>query len=137
MPASFELDARLQADTVLVGDLELSRVLLMNDARYPWLILVPRRAGLVELIDLDEVQAQVQMREIRLASLALVAVCPHDKLNIGALGNAVRQLHVHVLARRTGDEAGNGPVWGVGRALPYEAGTRDRLMAALRPALNL
>ena len=137
MPASFELDARLQADTTLVGDLELSRVLLMNDARYPWLILVPRRAGLVELIDLDEVQAQVLMREIRLASLALVAVCPHDKLNLGALGNAVRQLHVHVLARRTGDEAGNGPVWGVGRALPYEAGTRDRLMAALRPALGL
>lgn len=137
MPASFELDPRLQSDTVLVGDLELSRVLLMNDARYPWLILVPRRTGLVELIDLDEAEAQVLMREIRLASTALVAVCPHDKLNIGALGNAVRQLHVHVLARRTGDEAGTGPVWGVGRALPYEAAARGALIAALRPALGL
>jgi diadenosine tetraphosphate (Ap4A) HIT family hydrolase len=137
MPASFELDARLQSDTILIGDLELSRVLLMNDARYPWLILVPRRAGLVELINLNEAEAQVLMREIRLASLALVAVCPHDKLNIGALGNAVRQLHVHVLARKSGDEAGNGPVWGVGRALPYEPAARDVLLAALRSALGL
>jgi diadenosine tetraphosphate (Ap4A) HIT family hydrolase len=137
MSTSPELDPRLQADTVLIGDLELSRVLLMNDARYPWLILVPRRAGLVELIDLTEEEAQVLMREIRLLSSALVAVCPHDKLNIGALGNAVRQLHVHVLARKTGDEAGMGPVWGVGRALPYEADARDRLIAALRPALGL
>jgi diadenosine tetraphosphate (Ap4A) HIT family hydrolase len=137
MPASFELDPRLQADTALIGELALSRVLLMNDARYPWLILVPRRAGLVELIDLAEDEAQMLMREIRLASLALVAVCPHDKLNIGALGNAVRQLHVHVLARKTGDEAGTGPVWGVGRAQPYAAGARDRLIAALRHALGL
>jgi diadenosine tetraphosphate (Ap4A) HIT family hydrolase len=137
MSASFELDARLRGDTFLIGDLGLSRVLLMNDARYPWLILVPRRAGLVELIDLSDEEAQMLMHEIRLASSALVAACPHDKLNIGALGNAVRQLHVHVLARKTGDEAGTGPVWGVGSARAYDTGTKDRLLAALCMALGL
>ena len=137
MSVTFELDARLRADTIPVGDLGLSRVLLMNDARYPWLILVPRRAGLVELIDLGEDEAQALMREIRLASLALVAVCPHDKLNIGALGNAVRQLHVHVLARRTGDEAGAGPVWGMGKARAYDTAAGDTLVTALRLALGL
>jgi diadenosine tetraphosphate (Ap4A) HIT family hydrolase len=137
MSTDFELDPRLQADTFLIGDLGLSRVLMMNDARYPWLILVPRRAGLVELIDLTEDESQVLMRELRLASSALVAVCPHDKLNIGALGNTVRQLHVHVLARKTGDEAGNGPVWGVGRAAAYEAEARIVRIAALRLALGL
>lgn len=137
MSVSFELDARLQADTFPVGDLGLSRVLLMNDARYPWLILVPRRAGMVELIDLADEDAQMLMDEIRLASSVLVAVCPHDKLNVGALGNAVRQLHVHVLARKAGDEAGAGPVWGVGSARAYNTGTKDRLLAALRTALGI
>lgn len=137
MSAGFELDARLQADTAMVGDMALSRLLLMNDARYPWLILVPRQAGLVEITDLSDSQAMTLMSEIRQCCKALRAAGACEKLNIGALGNVVRQLHVHVLARTAGDEAGNGPVWGVGRAQPYAASARDRLLAVLRPALGL
>jgi diadenosine tetraphosphate (Ap4A) HIT family hydrolase len=137
MSANFQLDARLQADTTLVGDMGLSRLLLMNDARYPWLVLVPRHSGLVEITDLSDSQAMMLMSEIRRCCNALRAACPCEKLNIGALGNVVRQLHVHVLARTTGDEAGNGPVWGVGRAQPYSPQVRDKLLAILRPALGL
>ena len=106
------LHPQLARDTVPVGDLPLSRVLLANDANYPWLILVPRRPGLVELIDLEE-NAQVQLLgEIAAAARALKAITECDKLNIAALGNQVAQLHVHVIApppqRRCLAEAGVG-----------------------------
>ncbi len=118
-PGSFLLDPQLAADTQLVGHLALCRVLLMNDARYPWLILVPEQAGLAEIIDLGEADREQLMREIATASKALQQLYNPDKLNIGALGNRVRQLHVHVLARFVSDEAWPGPVWGVGVAQPY------------------
>jgi diadenosine tetraphosphate (Ap4A) HIT family hydrolase len=122
MPAShplFSLDPQLEADTHVLGRLPLCRVLLMNDARYPWLILVPEKADLAEIIDLDTPDQQQLMREIAIASQVLRSLYNPDKLNVGALGNRVRQLHVHVLARFVSDEAWPGPVWGVGTTQPY------------------
>jgi diadenosine tetraphosphate (Ap4A) HIT family hydrolase len=135
---AFVLDPRLDADTIPIGRLGLSRVLLMNDARYPWLILVPERPDLVEIIDLPPTDQAVLMEEIAAASAALKALYGPDKLNVGALGNRVRQLHVHVLARFESDAAWPGPVWGVGQAQPYPphmAGvTADRIAGALASA---
>lgn len=129
---AFALDARLAADTVPVASLPLCHVLLMDDARFPWLVLVPRRAGKVEIVDLDaQDQAQV-WREVNQASLALRACGPCDKLNIGALGNIVRQLHIHVVARRAGDDAWPGPVWGCGTSTPYQEQARSTLVERLR-----
>ncbi len=141
MPSSsnspFILDPHLDEDTMLLGHFALSRVLLMNDARYPWLILVPEKPDLAEIIDLSEHDQMQLMREIATASQALKALFNPDKLNVAALGNRVRQLHVHVLARFVSDAAWPGPVWGVGEAHPYPphmAGViMDRMLAALKP----
>ncbi len=127
----FGLDPRLAMDTVFVADWQLCRVLLMDDARFPWLILVPRRPGLVELDDLDEDGATLLMHEIRRAMQMLRGVVGCDKLNVGALGNIVRQLHVHVVARREGDAAWPGPVWGSGTTRRYPESERDALLARL------
>lgn len=132
MPADWSLHPQLDNDTAPVGDLPLCRVLLTRDANYPWLVLVPRRAGMVEIIDLDEADAARLMTEIAQASLALQAVTGCDKLNVAALGNAVPQLHVHVIARRRNDAAWPRPVWGVAPARPYAARDIDGLIAALR-----
>jgi diadenosine tetraphosphate (Ap4A) HIT family hydrolase len=134
---SFGLDPKLAADTLSVGDLPLSRVLLMNDARYDWLILVPRRAGLVELTDLAQEERATLMEEIAAASAALRAGPDVAKINVGALGNIVRQLHVHVVARRLDDFAWPGPVWGVGAARPYAAEDAVRKLVGLRRKLGL
>jgi diadenosine tetraphosphate (Ap4A) HIT family hydrolase len=133
MSALFELDARLAGDTVVVGDLPLCRVLLMRDQRFSWLVLVPRQAGLVEVSDLAEADRVALWREVDQAGSALRAVAPCDKLNIGALGNIVRQLHVHVVARVEGDAAWPGPVWGSGKAEPYAdiEAVAERLRRAL------
>lgn len=136
MSASFELDARLAGDTLVVGDLPLCRVLLMRDSRYAWLVLVPRRSGLVEVSDLADDERALLWREVDTAGAALRAVAPCDKLNIGALGNIVRQLHVHVVARREGDAAWPGPVWGFGKAEPHAAGEAERLVVAIRQRLG-
>lgn len=130
--AGFELDPRLAADTLFVADWSLCRVLLMDDARFPWLVLVPRRTDLVELFDLDEAERSRLMHETQRAMHALRNVAACDKLNVGALGNTVRQLHVHVVARRRDDAAWPGPVWGHGPARRYLPEARDRLIAAIR-----
>jgi diadenosine tetraphosphate (Ap4A) HIT family hydrolase len=115
----FALDPRLAADTLPLCDLDLCRVLLMNDARYAWLILVPRLQGLEEIDQLDAAQRTRLLDEIARCSDVLRSCVAVDKINVGALGNIVRQLHVHVVARRIGDAAWPGPVWGHGRAQPY------------------
>lgn len=130
--AGFELDARLAADTAVVADWKLCRVLLMDDARFPWLILVPRKPGLVELIDLDGNERLELTRETDRAMRLLRAAAPCDKLNAGALGNIVRQLHMHVVARRVGDAAWPGPVWGAGVPQRYEPAARNALVERLR-----
>src|SRR3954453_12102411 len=99
--ADWTLHPQLAADTVIVGDLPLSRVLLMNDANYPWLILVPRNADLIEMIDLNDAEQAQLMREVTLAARALREITAFHKLNIAALGNMVPQLHVHIIARST------------------------------------
>lgn len=137
MTDGFTLDARLAGDTLVVGDLPLSRVLLMRDARYPWLVLVPRKADRIEVSDLDADDQARLWQEASLAGSALRAVAPCEKLNIGALGNIVRQLHVHVVARNAGDEAWPGPVWGFGQAEAYPPGEAERRIEALREALGL
>ncbi|HEY7385238.1 MAG TPA: HIT family protein [Beijerinckiaceae bacterium] len=119
--SDFALDARLAADTMPVGDLALCAVLLMDDARFPWLILVPRRPGISELTDLSEADAAVLMQEIRMAARVVTDLAKPDKLNVGALGNIVQQLHVHVVGRFRSDPAWPGPVWGHGSRTPYPA----------------
>ncbi|WP_426689266.1 HIT domain-containing protein [Rhodanobacter ginsengiterrae] len=133
--AGFILDPRLAADTYPVASLPLCEVLLMNDARYPWLILVPRRAGVVEIADLGSSEQTMLWQEANLAAAALRAAVPFDKLNLGALGNIVRQLHVHLVGRREGDAAWPGPVWGHGSALDHDHARRERLIAELRNTL--
>jgi diadenosine tetraphosphate (Ap4A) HIT family hydrolase len=112
------LDPRLAMDTLPVGDLSLCSVLLMNDSRFPWLILVPRR-GASELTDLSDEDAGALMGEIRVATRVMLALAKPDKVNVGALGNLVPQLHVHVVGRFRSDPAWPGPVWGCGTPLPY------------------
>jgi diadenosine tetraphosphate (Ap4A) HIT family hydrolase len=133
--AGFALDPRLAADTCPVASLPLCDVQLMNDARYPWLILVPRRAGMIEIADLSDVDQTLLWQEVNHSSAALRSTSPCEKLNIGALGIIVRQLHVHVVARNYGDAAWPGPVWGHGKAVPYEPIAREALLEHLRNAL--
>jgi diadenosine tetraphosphate (Ap4A) HIT family hydrolase len=133
--AGFALDPRLAADTCPVASLPLCDVRLMNDARYPWLILVPRRAGMIEIADLSDVDQTLLWQEVNHSSAALRSTLPCEKLNIGALGIIVRQLHVHVVARNHGDAAWPGPVWGHGKAVPYEPIAREALLEHLRNAL--
>lgn len=134
--AGFALDPRLQADTRHVAMLPLCELRLMDDARYPWLVLVPRRAGMVEVADLAEADQAQLWREANQAAAALRAVAPCDKLNLGALGNIVRQLHLHVVARTQGDAAWPGPVWGCGAAVPHAAEALAARLAALRQRLT-
>jgi diadenosine tetraphosphate (Ap4A) HIT family hydrolase len=130
--AAFALDPGLARDTHLVGDMPLGRVLLMNDANYPWLILVPRRAGAVEIVDLDADQRTQLMTEIALLAQALKKMTACHKINIAAIGNVVPQLHVHVVARTANDAAWPRPVWGLSAPRPYEHAERDRLLQAIR-----
>ncbi|NII10110.1 HIT domain-containing protein [Oleiagrimonas sp. C23AA] len=133
----FVLDERLAGDTHLVGDLPLCRVLLMNESRYPWLIAVPRQAGLTEVTQLDaDARAQLWQDIERIAE-GLPALARFDKLNIGALGNVVAQLHVHVVGRRRDDPAWPGPVWGHSPAVPYTQPQVRTALETLRPALSV
>ena len=129
---TWSLHPQLAKDTISIGDLPLSRVLLINDANYPWLLLVPRRVGVSEMIDLDEVEQAQLMTEISRVARALKDVTRCDKLNIAALGNLVPQLHVHVIARRTGDAAWPRPVWGVMPPLAHDAEEVQNFISALR-----
>ena len=133
--AMFRLDPRLDQDTVPLARLSLAHVRLMCDARYPWLILVPAKPDLRELYDLDASDRTQLIEEITHVSRVLERLFKPDKINVGALGNIVRQLHIHVIARRLGDSAWPGPVWGQGAAVSYTAdelaATQKRLIAAL------
>ncbi|MEO6065221.1 MAG: HIT family protein [Lysobacterales bacterium] len=134
---SFELDPSLRRDTHSVCETTLSSVLLMNDARFPWLILVPRIVGARDLIDLDTSQCTQLMDEIALASRALKTLFAPHKLNVAALGNVVEQLHVHVIARFRTDGAWPRPVWGVGMAEPYTSEQLAAILSRLRESTML
>jgi len=135
--AGFELHPRLAGDCTVLGDARVSRVLLMRDRRFPWCILVPRVAGLTELHELDVDLRPGLFDEIDTVSAALLALPAITKINVGALGNLVPQLHVHVVGRHADDAAWPGPVWGSGAAEPYAAGELEALAAALRRVLQL
>lgn len=132
----FELDVRLAADTLSVTDWPLCKVLLMNDANYPWLILVPRVEGAVNLHDLDEGQATQAMAESRRASQLLAELTGSAKTNVATLGNLVPQLHIHVIARFESDAAWPGPVWGKVPARPYTDQELQDFVTKLRQAFG-
>jgi diadenosine tetraphosphate (Ap4A) HIT family hydrolase len=132
----FLLDPRLAADSTFVADLGLSDLRLMNDARFAWLLLVPRRPGLAEIIELPKPERARLFEEIVAVMAALKAATQCDKLNVAALGNQVRQLHVHVIGRFRADSAWPNPVWGTGAAVAYDDETRDKLIADLSGALS-
>jgi len=132
----FTLHPRLEADTVAVTTLGLSRVLLMQDRRFPWLILVPEKPGLRDLHDLSPEDQITAMGEIDAVSRALQAIHSPDKMNVAALGNMVPQLHIHIIARFTTDAAWPGPVWGVGEAEAYDEAALAETLATLRNALG-
>ena len=133
---TFVLDPRLQADGPALGDLPLSHVRLVDDARFHWIVLVPRRAGCVELTDLDAGERAILMEEMAAAAAALKAESGCTKLNVAALGNVVSQLHVHLVGRDPGDAAWPGPVFGVGKRVPLGMALGARA-ARLRSALGL
>jgi diadenosine tetraphosphate (Ap4A) HIT family hydrolase len=133
MPDSaWSLNSQLKKDTIDIGDLPLSRVLVIKDAHYPWLLLVPRRPEASEIIDLDEVEQAQLMTEISRVGRALKDITKCDKLNIAALGNVVPQLHVHIIARRSSDVAWPRPVWGVMPPLEHDAEEVQHFISALR-----
>lgn len=132
----FALDPRLQQDTLAIGDFPLCRLLLMNDANYPWFILVPRREAVSELFQLDQAdQQQLWLETTRLAETLKDAFVA-DKMNVATLGNVVSQLHMHVIVRRRDDPAWPAPVWGRLPARPYEAAEIDALQQRLRLVLT-
>jgi diadenosine tetraphosphate (Ap4A) HIT family hydrolase len=135
--SAWSLHPQLVQDTVPLGDLALTRVLAMNDANYPWVILVPRRPDVVEIIDLAEADRAALTAEIAQVSAALKSMTGCDKLNIAAIGNVVPQLHVHIVARRKDDPAWPRPVWGAAPARPYPGAALGAFAAALRGAIGI
>ncbi|WP_252090606.1 HIT domain-containing protein [Pseudomonas sp. MWU13-3659] len=131
----FTLDSRLQQDSLVLGDLPLCRLLLSKDANYPWFILVPRRADVSELFELDEADQRQLWEETTALAEALKDAFAADKMNVATLGNVVSQLHMHVIVRCHGDAAWPAPVWGkvpaVGYAPEQVAGIRQRVSALL------
>lgn len=114
----FALHTQLATDGLTLADWPLCRILRMRDRNYPWLVLVPRRANMREIIDLDRADQHALLDEVGRACRAIQAVTRVDKLNVAALGNVVPQLHVHVIGRTTGDAAWPRPIWGVAPPLP-------------------
>jgi len=133
----FKLDQRLQNDTVIVSDKDDLLCLLMNDQRYLWLILVPKQAGLEELHDLPLEHYNTLMGLSRQLGQELMAQFDGHKLNVAAIGNVVRQLHLHHVVRRVDDSAWPSPVWGMGTPEPYTAKQLESLLTTLRQTLTL
>jgi diadenosine tetraphosphate (Ap4A) HIT family hydrolase len=135
-PPAFSLHPQLARESVVVGDLLLSRVLLMNNSRFPWLLLVPRRPGLRETIDLPEHEQPVLWREISAVQRLMRELFSPDKLNVAAIGNLVPQLHVHVIARFEKDEAWPKPVFGFAPPIPYAPAELDALISRIAAGLG-
>ena len=131
------LHPQLEHDTAPVGDLALSRLVSINDAVYPWLILVPRRAGVTEIAELSDSDAAELTAEIVKVSRALKRIAGCDKINVAAIGNVVPQLHVHVVGRWNGDPLWPKPVWGLMTPRPGDAAGFARFLAALQAELKL
>lgn len=132
----FELDERLARDSDLVTVLGLCQLRLLKDKRWPWLMLVPQRAGMSEIFDLQPLDQALLTFETNMVGVALKTVTGATKINVGALGNIVRQLHVHVVARSEGDPNWPGPIWGFGQSVPYEPGEQHEFITQLVEALS-
>jgi diadenosine tetraphosphate (Ap4A) HIT family hydrolase len=132
----FQLNDRLRNDTVEIGRLKLSMLLLMNDRALPWLILVPEREGVKEIDELSAEDRALLVEEISWASQTIRCLYHPDKINIGALGNLVPQLHVHVIGRFMNDRAWPGPIWGTVPIHPYDGNEMDQVLARIRNILN-
>jgi len=135
LEAEFALDAKLGADSGLLLRLGLCELRVMNDRRWPWLILVPQRPDIAEVHDLTPLDQAMLTFETNLVAQALKRVTGCTKINTGALGNIVRQLHVHVIARNEGDPGWPGPVWGHGVREPYEAADLREFAERIKAAL--
>ena len=133
----FSLHRQLHEDCHLIGDLELSRVLLLNDCRYPWVVLVPRQAAITEVYQLTQADQHLLLDESCRVGRLLMQTFGGDKLNLGALGNLVPQLHVHLVVRRLDDPAWPGPVWGHSPAVSYPAPSAAQRVQLLRVGLGL
>lgn len=131
----FELDGRLARDSELLIKFGLTQLRLQNDRRWPWLVLVPQRNGLSEIFDLTPLDQALLTFETNLVATALKKVTGATKINIGALGNIVRQLHVHVIARTEGDANWPGPIWGHGTAEAYDTQEKQIFIRRILEAL--
>jgi len=134
--ADFALDPRLENDSTSIMLTGLCDLRLSKDARWPWLILIPRRAEMTEIFELTPLDQVMLTFETDMVASALKTVTGATKINVGALGNVVRQLHVHVVARFEGDANWPGPIWGFGKAQPYEDEKRAQFITTLREALS-
>ena len=135
MSNPFTLHPRLAADTIALGDWPLCRLLLMNDGRFPWVILVPARPELRDIHDLPSAERPILVEEIARASALMQQAFKADKMNVAALGNQVPQLHVHVIARFASDPAWPNPVWGQGSPRPMSEAERAEWSLLLQPLL--
>ncbi len=132
----FQLNDRLKNDTVEIGRLELSLLLLINERSLPWVILVPERDGIKEIDELSADDRILLIEEIACVSQVIRHLYYPDKINVGALGNVVQQLHVHVIGRFVTDRAWPGPIWGIGQMQAYHIDELDKVLAQIRTALN-
>ena len=139
--ANFELHPDLKRDGIVIGQFPLSLVLLINDSAYPWFVLVPKRAGIKDAIDLEHADYQQLSEESRLFSVALKQIFSAEKLNIAALGNMTPQLHVHHIVRSSSDPAWPNPIWGFQPLTAYTSdevdAIREKLAAAKIPSLEM
>ncbi|WP_246681506.1 HIT family protein [Candidatus Tokpelaia sp.] len=135
MSDKFTLDKRLAAESVFAAALPLCDVRLMREQRWFWLLLVPRVKGAAEIFDLSAAQRAQSMEEINFAAKGLQRAAPCDKINIGALGNIVRQLHIHIIARIKGDAGWPGPVWGRGARQDLPPAGQAARLTAIQAAL--
>lgn len=132
MSAGFEIDDRLAGSSVPVGDWPLCHVRLSEDSRWPWLLLIPRRTGAVELFDLSPSDRTLLVEEAAKAAEIVRDLIGADKTNVATLGNQVPQMHVHVIGRKIGDAGWPGPIWGVGEPLAYAPGDLDQRVRRIR-----
>lgn len=129
---TFQLHPQLETDTHFIADLNLCRLLLMNDGNYPWVILVPKKSDITEIYQLSPAEQQLLIKEIDLVSKKLTTMFKADKINIAALGNVVPQLHIHIIARHKKDLAWPKPVWGVAKPTPYSKDKAKTLIKQLQ-----
>ena len=134
--SEFELDGRVARDSDLIATLDLCQLRIQNDSRWPWLVMVPQRADMTEIFELSEADQALLSAEVNHVAAALKEITCATKINVGALGNIVRQLHVHVIARFEGDANWPGPIWGYGSAEPYDSEKRQALVNTLMEKLS-